>query len=96
MKKTLILNILLVIIFALLLGAFIFVIILNNLWNEVGSYIVYVRVDILDTAKEYENMMFRLIIPEVFFGIATLIDLIVLAVIDIPLIKSKFNKTNLN
>ncbi len=93
MKKTLILNIVLVLSFALLLGAFIFLIILNNLWDEIGSYIGYVRGDIIDQAKVYEEKMSQLVIPEVFIGIAALIDLAILAIIDIPLIKTKLKKT---
>lgn len=89
MKKTLILNIVLVLGFALLLGAFIFVTIINNLWAEVGGDIVFLPGANYETAVKLDQHMSRLIIPDIFIGIAALIDLAVLAVIDIPLIKSK-------
>lgn len=88
MKKNLILNIVLILGFVLLLGTFIFLIILNNLWNEVEGYISYLRGDILDKAKEYESIMFRLTIPEIFIGISIILDLIVIIIIDLPLIKN--------
>lgn len=93
MKKTLILNIVLVLGFALLLGAFIFVTIISNLWAEVGGDIIFLPGANYETAVKLDHQMCRLIIPEIFIGIAALTDLAVLAIIDIPLIKAKIKKT---
>lgn len=94
MKKTIILNLILILGLALLITAFIYIAQINFLWNEVERFISYLSGDILDTAKEFEKVMFKSIIPEIFIGICILINLITIAIIDIPLLKI-LHKTNI-
>lgn len=88
MKKTIILNIIMILSLALLIVAFIIITRLNYLWNVVGLHIIYLSGDILDKAKEFEISMYKLTIPNIFLGIGILINIITLIIIDLPIIKS--------